>query len=71
MSYKYYHPYTLLPVDDEPKSTTLTAPVSYITVPVNDTAVIVRQCELTDECIDRIAEAVVRKLKAGGDGDGV
>ena len=64
MGYKYY-PYTdtFVYVDDGPNTPTLT-------VPVNDTAVIVKQCELTDECIDRIAEAVVRKLKAGGDGDG-
>lgn len=68
MSYKYYHPDTLTPINDEPKYETITVPVSYITVPVNNT-VTVRQCELTDECIERIAEAVVRKLKAGGDGD--
>ena len=37
---------------------------SIISIPTSENSVIVKQYELTDDCIERIADAVVWKLKA-------
>lgn len=57
MSYKY-DPYrnTLTHINDE-------NPIASLPIPASDTSVIVKQYELTNDCIERIADAVVRKLK--------
>ena len=57
--YKYDN-YTdsFIRIDGEPNTGTTTVRVG---VPLKESA-IVQKTELTDECIDRIADAVVRKL---------
>ena len=46
-------------IDGEPNTGSTTVRVG---VPLKETAIIVKKVELTDECIDKIAEVVVRKL---------
>lgn len=46
-------------IDGEPNTGSTTVRVG---VPLKETAITVKKVELTDECIDKIADAVVRKL---------
>lgn len=46
-------------IDGEPNTGSTTVRVG---VPLKETAVTIKKVELTDECIDKIADAVVRKL---------
>lgn len=59
MSYRYNpHTDTFTHIDDEPTIAVETPQFAYI----------VEKVELTENCIEEIAEAVVRKLKEVGDG---
>ena len=46
-------------IDGEPNTGSTTVRVG---VPLKETAITVKKTELTDECIDKIADAVMRKL---------
>ena len=62
MNYKY-NPYrdTFEHIDDE-------QPIyAYGAVPDTSKSWLVEQCELTDECIEKIADAVARKMRGEGE----